>query len=68
MKSEYGILQVAMLIVTKTNSSIHDLLADTVVVDYVSQQIFETQEDLIKARQEEHAKAVENAEYDRFQK
>ncbi len=62
-----GILQVAMLIVTKTNSSIHDLLADTVVVDYVSQQIFETQEDLIKARQEEHAKAVENAEYDRFQ-
>jgi uncharacterized RDD family membrane protein YckC len=61
------ILQVAMLIVTRTNSSIHDLLADTVVVDFASQQIFDTQKDLIQYQQEEHAKAVENAEYDRFQ-
>lgn len=61
------ILQVAMLIVTKTNSSIHDLLADTVVVDFASQQIFDTQEDLMQYRQEEHAKAVENADYDRIQ-
>lgn len=61
------ILQVAMLIVTRTNSSIHDLLADTVVVDFASQQIFDTQEDLMQYRQEEHAKAVEKADYDRIQ-
>lgn len=61
------ILQVAMLIVTKTHSSIHDLLTDTAVVEFSSQQIFDTQEDLMHYVQEEHAKAVENAEYDRFQ-
>lgn len=63
-----GILQVAMLIKTKTNSSIHDLLADTVVVEFASQRIFDTQEDWMQYQQEEHAKAVENAEYGRFQK
>ncbi len=62
-----GILQLAMLIVTQTNSAIHDLLTDTVVVEYENQQIFDTQEDLLKYQQEEHAKAVENAEYARFQ-
>jgi uncharacterized RDD family membrane protein YckC len=63
-----GILQVWVLISTKTNSSIHDLLTDTVVVEFMSQQIFDTQEDMLHFVQEEHAKAVENAEYDRFQK
>lgn len=62
-----GILQVWVLISTKTNSSIHDLLTDTAVVEFMSQQIFDTQEDLLHYVQEEHAKAVENAEYDRFQ-
>ncbi len=63
-----GILQIAMLIATKTNSSIHDLLTDTVVVEFASQRIFDTQDDYMQYRQEEHAKAVENAEYGRFQK
>ena len=63
-----GILQLWVLISTKTNSSIHDLLTDTVVVEFMSQQIFDTQEDMLHFVQEEHAKAVENAEYDRFQK
>jgi hypothetical protein len=62
-----GVLQVAMLITTPTRSSIHDPLADTVVVEFISQQIFDTQEDLIHFVQEEHAKAVENADYGRFQ-
>ena len=62
-----GILQLWVLISSKTNSSIHDLLTDTVVVEFMSQQIFDTQEDLIHFVQEEHAKQVENAEYDRFQ-
>ena len=62
-----GILQIWVMISTRTNSSIHDLLTDTVVVEFMSQQIFDTQEDLLHFMQEEHAKAVENAEYDRFQ-
>ena len=61
------ILQVAMLIVTNTNSSIHDLLTDTVVIDFASQQIFDTQDDLLSYQQEQHAKAVEKAEYGRFE-
>ena len=62
-----GILQIGVLISSHTNASIHDLLTDTVVVEFMSQQIFDTQEDLMHFVQEEHAKAVENAEYDRFQ-
>ena len=62
-----GILQLWVMISTPTNSSIHDLLTDTAVVEFMSQQIFDTQEDLMHFMQEEHAKAVENAEYDRFQ-
>ena len=61
-----GLLQVAMLIVTSTRSSIHDLLTDTAVVEFMSQQIFDTQEDLLHFVQEEHAKAVESADYDRI--
>ncbi len=38
-------LQVGVLIKTDTNSSIHDLLADTVVVELTSQQIFATEEE-----------------------
>ena len=41
------ILQIGVMIATPTNSCIHDLLSDTVVVDMASQQIFDTQEDLI---------------------
>lgn len=38
-------LQIGVMIKTDTNSSIHDLLADTAVVDFVSQKIFETEEE-----------------------
>ena len=57
------VLQVVMLITTSTNSSIHDLLTDTVVVDFASQQVFDTQEDLLAHQQAQHAKAVQKAEY-----
>ena len=62
-----ALLEIGVLIYTKTNSSIHDLLTDTVVVDYVSQQIFETQDDLLAYQQEEHKKSVKKAEYDRLE-
>lgn len=39
--------QVVCMAVTRTNAAIHDLLAGTVVVDFHSQQIFRTTEDLI---------------------
>ena len=41
----FAVLEIGVMIYTKTNSSIHDLLTDSVVVDMSSQQIFETQEE-----------------------
>jgi uncharacterized RDD family membrane protein YckC len=45
--------QVFSILVTKSHCAIHDLLAGTVVVDYASQMIFPTTEDLI-----EHQKRI----------
>lgn len=41
------ILQIVLLIATKTNSAIHDVLSGTVTVDMASQMIFESKEELI---------------------
>ena len=41
-----AVLDIGVMIYTPTRSSIHDLLADTVVVDFSSQRIFESQEAL----------------------
>ncbi len=49
------VLQIAVMIKTPTNSCIHDLLSDTTVVDFESQQIFDTQEDLIAWKTEQAA-------------
>ncbi len=38
-------LEVFVMIKTNTNSTIHDLLCDTVVIDFASQMIFDTDED-----------------------
>lgn len=46
-------LQIGVMIKTQTNSSIHDLLSDTTVVDYVSQRIFETEEERVAYLAEE---------------
>ncbi len=40
--------QCVSVLVTRTNSAIHDLMAGTAVVDYASQTIFKTTEDLIE--------------------
>ena len=55
--------QVISMIATKTNSSIHDLLAGTVVIDVASQMIFNTQEDLIAYKQKVHAEKVARQPY-----
>lgn len=49
------VLQVGVIIKTPTNSSIHDLLADTTVVDFASQQIFATEEDRLDSLAKEAA-------------
>lgn len=60
------VLQVGVLIATKTNSSIHDLLTDTVVIDFASQEVFDTEEDLIARKQQLHEEEVAQSEYDRL--
>ena len=42
------IVQCVVMVVTKTNSMIHDLLAGTVVADFASQRIFRSREELIE--------------------
>ena len=58
-----AILQVAMLIITRTNSAIHDLLADTVTVDFASQRIFESNEALLEYKQKVHEEMAKKARY-----
>lgn len=52
------VLQLILVIVTKTNSAIHDILADTVTVDLASQMIFRTEEELLEYKKKV---AAENA-------
>ena len=42
------LLQIIVIGMTRTNSAIHDLLSGTVVVDFHSQKIFDTTEELIE--------------------
>ncbi len=57
------LLQVILLAATKKNSLIHDLLSDTVVVDFASQMIYDTEEDLIKAKQQAAAEKANKTSY-----
>lgn len=44
------ILQLGLLLGTRNNSLMHDLLADTVVVDFASQMIFGSEAEMLEAR------------------
>lgn len=57
------LLQIILLIATKTNSAIHDILANTVAVDFASQRIFDTMEDLIEYKKRLHAEEAARKEY-----
>lgn len=57
------VLQIILLAATSTNSVIHDLLAKTVVVDYLSQRIFESEEELIEYKEKLHAERAARSEY-----
>ena len=56
------VLQIFVMAYTKTNSCIHDLLSDTVVVDMASQQIFETQDERTEYDKAEAARKAAEAE------
>ena len=57
------LLQVILLIATKTNSTLHDLLACTVAVDMASQMIFDSPEALWEHKKRISAEAAKRAEY-----
>ena len=57
------ILEIVVLCVSRTNALIHDLLANTVVVDYMSQMIFDTREDMIAYKQKLAAEIAQRQPY-----
>lgn len=54
---------IAMMGATKTNSAIHDMLANTVTVDLASQMIFDTEEAMLEYKQRVHEAHVESSKY-----
>ena len=57
------VLQIFVIAYTKTRSAIHDLIADTVVVDYASQMIFENADELIAYKTKIHEEMANKKEY-----
>lgn len=58
-----AVSNVIMVIITKTNSPIHDMLASTVTVDMSTQLIFDSQEAALEYKQRIHAEMVEKSDY-----
>ena len=57
------LLQLILLITSRNNSTIHDLLSDTVAVDMESQMIFDTEDDLIEYTKRLHAEKAAKEVY-----
>ncbi len=57
------ILEIIAMATTRTNSAIHDLLADTVVVDVNTQMIFENEQEMIAYMQKIHEEKVSKTTY-----
>ncbi|MBQ3214609.1 MAG: RDD family protein [Oscillospiraceae bacterium] len=55
--------QIILLIVTPTNSMIHDKMAGTVAVDLASQMVFRTTQDLIAYKAKIHAEQAARSNY-----
>lgn len=51
--------QIIMLIATKTNSALHDGFCSTVVVDYATQRIFDSEDELIEYKRQQAARIAE---------
>ena len=57
------ILEIAVYASTRTRSTVHDLVSDTVVVDMASQMIFESYDDLMAYKTKLHEEEVNKKEY-----
>ena len=57
------ILEIAVYASTRTRSTVHDLVSDTVVVDMASQMIFESYDDLMAYKTRLHEEEVNKKEY-----
>lgn len=57
------ILEIAVMVITKTNSAIHDLFAVTVTVDLESQKIFDSEADLIEYKKMIAEKKAQESPY-----
>lgn len=57
------ILNIVLVFATRTSSTIHDLLSDTVVVDMSSQRIFDSEQDMIEYKRKLHAEMVAKEDY-----
>ncbi len=57
------LLQLILMITSRTNSTIHDRLSDTVVVDMESQMIFDTEDELIEYTKRLHAEKASKQVY-----
>ena len=56
-------LELFTVFTTRTRSTIHDLISDTVVVDYNSQMIFDSEEELIAYKTRIHEEEANKREY-----
>lgn len=57
------VIQLVLIIATKNNSLIHDLMAGTVVVDKTSQMMFDSEEELLKFKQDFYKEEAKNQTY-----
>ena len=57
------VLQVGLVAGTRNNSAIHDLLAQTVVVDMASQMIFDSEQELLAYREQMQAERAARDPY-----
>lgn len=57
------LFQIVLLIATRNRAAIHDILANTVAVDYASQRIFDSTDDLIEYKKKIHAEEAAKREY-----
>ena len=63
MQQLCAICNLILIFATKDHLTIHDILADTVVVDYMSQYIYETEEDVIERKKELAKEKAEKSLY-----